>query len=359
MRGLRWIAGTFLIACIALIGGAQPPTTAPAAASVTLAAGSITISPPVGWTPLHSGASDEARSYELGHGSVLRITVLPVDANIGPDAGPALLKSLQAKAERGNKKIVLPPQLESDHDCAIRLHERVAVNADQTIIADELYLYRMVGGRAVQVVAVTTAATDAEVESVHRVAKGTLVGATGTGAAPLTNTAPSAPPTPTPAGPVSLADAKIRFTVPAGWTVKTTDRESGTVATCHDPADKSRLILVLVQPLPPEARSDPTIRDIVISSIADGLQANLKIDNGKPVGNPQAVADSRFLRKIRKSYDVSGSAFQVTLRAVRVNDVVATVVAMEKSPPAGPIETIADDLAAAITAIPHAERNGH
>jgi hypothetical protein len=293
-------------------------------------------------------------------------------------SGSDLLKSLQAKVSREKRPTAIAPQLESDAVCPIRIHARYKLSADGSEFADELYLYRPVGQRMVSLTLVTAVHTEQEVDAVHQTAEALLAGADLPGAAkkpaavasttrpapaglPDVNiTLPSGPlhrttkvkvAAATPAKALTLAKAKLRLPALPGWTVESTDQTSGCVAVYRDEQNKSKIIMVTVHPLPPEVRDDAAARQAVISDLVQGEQATLNLPNSQPSGKPETITDSRFLRKVRQSYDVQKIKVQVDLRSLVAGDAVVCVVSAaqgDAADAAADTQKSADDLALGI-----------
>ena len=166
-----------LLACmaLALVARAEPPATAKTTA--TMLGGKIEYTPPEGWHQAEATAKpEEAAAYIANdHDGLMAIQALPSDAAISPDAAQAMVRQLRANHKKAGQEIVLDPKLEKDPRFAIRIHEQFKLKSGKT--ADELHLYRKVGGRSVMVNAQSLSDDEEHIKGVHTTAEEVLMSA--------------------------------------------------------------------------------------------------------------------------------------------------------------------------------------
>lgn len=119
----------------------------------SLLQGKITYQPPSGdsWERAHNIEGETAAAYvsESLQGAIA-IQVLPEDARINPQMGPAIVRTLRQNHKNAGQKIIMDPKVERDSRFDMRVHEKYQ-QGDK--IADELHLYRDLGPRVVMVTA--------------------------------------------------------------------------------------------------------------------------------------------------------------------------------------------------------------
>ena len=170
------LIATFSILIVSLlIAAAHAEDSKPS--SATLLDGKIGYVVPAHWTAVKSSLpSDIAATYVApDHDGVLLIEVLPEKAWIAPEAGPKLAAQFRASRKRAGETIVLDPKVEKDSHFSIRIHEKY--KNKQGAVADELHLYKMVGGRAVSVTVQSFSEDEHHVDAIHKVGSDTLISA--------------------------------------------------------------------------------------------------------------------------------------------------------------------------------------
>lgn len=121
--------------------------------SASLLQGRITYQPPSAdsWERAHNIEGETAAAYvsESLQGAIA-IQVLPEDARITPQMGPAIVRTLRQNHKNAGQKIIMDPKVERDSRFDMRVHEKYQ-QGDK--IADELHLYRDLGPRVAMVTA--------------------------------------------------------------------------------------------------------------------------------------------------------------------------------------------------------------
>lgn len=119
--------------------------------------------------------SDDAAAYAgRNHQGAIAIQVLPVDAEMGPEMGGAVIRALRDAHKKANQKILFGPKVEPDKRFALRVHEKYQSGEK---VADELHLYGTVGPRVVMVTANAWVTDDAGAKPIHQAGEDVLVSA--------------------------------------------------------------------------------------------------------------------------------------------------------------------------------------
>jgi hypothetical protein len=346
--------GLMLVSPLLAQPAAPAPATAPSAVvEESLMKGDILYTAPDGWTLKGKNKEDRLAAYmHTDPTATLVVNIDPqqqvLDDSAAAKIGQQLCQNIRNNAGKGGYELIELPKAETNTDgFFLRIHHRFK-KGNQT--GDQLQLYRVIGRNLVAVA--TTVFTDSPEQSkpIFEQAAKTLQGVhtAGQGSRIAAIHAPAARPT---TRPIVLPQAKIRFSPPAGWTEETNDNPKGIVATYHDPADGANMLVIDVQPLPKEARTDPKLRDALVEQIVNGEQTELKVPGAQPAGPPQPLTDHRFLRKQRTSYESSDAKFQVTSRQLRIGDVVVSVAMLSRQENAAENEKLADDVALTLRAL--------
>ena len=138
--------GMCVLLMLAAEGGAADR---PAPAS--LLGGRVTFTPPPqnDWKPAHAPGGDAPAAFvREDEGGVMALQILPSDAQVSPQMGPALLKQLRENHKNAGQDVTMPPKIERDKRFARRIHERYKAGDKEY---DELHLYRDLGPRIVMV----------------------------------------------------------------------------------------------------------------------------------------------------------------------------------------------------------------
>lgn len=327
----------------ASIGSAQAPSTAPSE-PMMLDGGKLLFTAPRELTLLGKRDDDLSASYSLGENRALVTLVVTRQPQAIPDDFPPklarlLTKTIREEASRGAIDIVMQPRGQTTPGMLLNLHDKF--NTEERF-GDRAQMYRGVGLYLVGVIATAFTEDEAEAKRVHELGAELLMsvrinrgGAKKSG--PVTRGAATRP--------VTFAEAKIRVTPPGGWNAQTTENASGMIVTYRDPQDQSNLIMISVRQLPPEARRDPELRDIIIDELVAGEKQSFKIDGAELHGDSKTITDRRFLRKTRTDYAHQERRFSVTSRQLRVGDALVSVTMVAREQSVDAVDALADKVA--------------
>ena len=314
--------------------------------------GDIVFVPPAGWKL--DGKTDNGRLAKYSRSDPLAALVVNVDPQQDelPDSaaaqiGQMLCKKIRDNAAAGQFELLTQPRTEPDDRFFLRIHHRFAHEA-QT--ADELQIYRVMGKNLVAVAVTVFTDTTEQAKPVFDDAEKTLLSVrTARQQAAIDGRTSAAMPRTHPATrPTVLPLAKIRFNAPAGWEADANDNVSGIVASYKDPNQGFNTIVISIRPLPPEAKTDPKLRDVLVDEIVDGEKTQFKFDGAQIDGSTEKITDNRFLRKERTRYEKGESKIQVTSRQLCVGDAVVSVAMVSLDANAVEIDKLADEVALTI-----------
>ncbi|HEY2587236.1 MAG TPA: hypothetical protein VGI81_15935 [Tepidisphaeraceae bacterium] len=143
----------------------------------SLIGGRLTFTPPPddAWARATNVNADDAAAYGArDEKGAIAIQVLPADAEMTPQMGGAVVRSLRDAHKKANQNIVYGPKVEPDKRFALKVHEKYQVG-EKT--ADELHLYRNVGPRVVMVTVNAWVTDDAAAKPVHQAGEDVLASA--------------------------------------------------------------------------------------------------------------------------------------------------------------------------------------
>ena len=143
----------------------------------SLIGGRLTFTPPPddAWARATNVKSDDAAAYGArDEKGAIAIQVLPADAEMTPQMGGAVIRSLRDAHKKANQKILFGPKVEPDKRFALQVHEKYQVG-DKT--ADELHLYRNVGPRVVMVTVNAWVTDDPAANPIHKAGEDVLASA--------------------------------------------------------------------------------------------------------------------------------------------------------------------------------------
>jgi hypothetical protein len=328
---------------------AQPtsvPSTAPAVEVIYLDGEKVRFTPPPGLTFQGHLNDGRAAGFSIGDTQALiSVLVTPQEQALPRGFSDQLArfvrKNILDEAQQGQQDIVMQPRVEDDERFLLRVHDKF--NTEERF-GDRVHLYRAVGLYLVSVTATAFTEDEAEARRVHELGADLLLSV-------RLNLKPRAARNRPPAGtdrPVMFANAKIRLTPPPGWKGELNDNAEGIIVSYEDPKDAANCIAISVRQLPPEARRDPKIRDILIDEIVDGERQAFKVEGAEIVGQTQTIEDRRFLRKTRTDYEHEGRKFRVTSRQVRAGNAVVSVTMLAGEDAADEVDELGDRVATSV-----------
>jgi hypothetical protein len=172
-----FLASILVLATFAVIVRAADEKAKDAPPGGSLIGGRLTFTPPPddAWARATNVNSDDAVAYAAhSHKGAIAVQVLPADAEMSPQMGGAVIRSLRDAHKKANQKVLFGPKVEPDKRFTLRVHEKYEVDGKT---ADELHLYRNVGPRIVMVTVNAWVADDKEAMSIHNAAEDLLVSA--------------------------------------------------------------------------------------------------------------------------------------------------------------------------------------
>lgn len=164
--------GLAVLASILSIG-----TAAGADAGPSLLGGRVTYAPPPEetWKEAHGPPGDATATFvRKDEGGAMALQVLPADAQISPQFGPALVRQLRENHKKANQKVTMPPKIESDKRFSLRIHERYQDGQKEY---DELHLYRDLGPRVAMVTVNTIVEKDTDAKKELKAGEDVLLSA--------------------------------------------------------------------------------------------------------------------------------------------------------------------------------------
>jgi hypothetical protein len=333
------------------------PTSQPAESTLktdSIMKGAIVFNPPANWKL--EGKSDSGRlaAYSTENPkSILIINDDPQEQVLNNDSavkvGQLVVGNVKKTVASKKMELIDPPKIEKDERFFLRVHHRFKNKEGET--GDELQIYQVVGKNLISVA--TTVFTDSEEASKPRFeeAEKMLLSVKGSGSAAAQTASGEKHQVAHPATkPTTLAQAKLRYSPPVGWQEELNDQASGLVATYKDLNDAANMLVIRVEQLPKEARSDPKLREVAIDQIVQGERAELSVPGAQPVGSPEKVTDNRFLRKDRMSYESKDAKFKLTSRVKRAGDKIVCIAMLSRDENAAENEKLADDVAVTMRA---------
>lgn len=171
---LAWI---FVLVTFAAIVRPADEKSRDAAPDGSLIGGRLTFTPPPddAWARATNVNSDDAVAYAAhNHKGAIAVQVLPADAEMSPQMGGAVIRSLRDAHKKANQKVLFGPKVEPDKRFTLRVHEKYEVDGKT---ADELHLYRNVGPRVVMVTVNAWVADEQQARPIHKAAEDLLVSA--------------------------------------------------------------------------------------------------------------------------------------------------------------------------------------
>jgi hypothetical protein len=154
---------------------ADKPRDSSSAAS--LIGGRLTFTPPPddAWARATNVNADDAAAYAArDEKGAIAIQVLPADAEMTPQMGGAVIRSLRDAHKKASQKITFGPKIEPDKRFMLKVHEKYEVDGKT---ADELHLYRNVGPRVVMVTVNAWVPDDAAARAIHKAGEDLLASA--------------------------------------------------------------------------------------------------------------------------------------------------------------------------------------
>lgn len=148
-----------------------------AAPEGSLIGGRLTFTPPPedAWARATNVNSDDAVAYAAhSHMGAIAVQVLPADAEMTPQMGGAVVRSLRDAHKKANQKVLFGPKIEPDKRFTVRVHEKYEVDGKT---ADELHLYRNVGPRIVMVTVNAWVEDEPEAKPIHKAGEDLLASA--------------------------------------------------------------------------------------------------------------------------------------------------------------------------------------
>lgn len=300
---------TRLSFCALLIASATSAQTAPPTTKSSLTGicyNEVRFTLPAGWDEVRRGRDDIGIILRQ-KGIAAQITVMasPADPESfkDPEAGAKLGEQLLAKRKNtaGANKIefVKEPTLQPDKRFLFKIHEQYK-DGDKTL--DQIYAARRVGAWVVTVIVANDSADQAALDAVRKTGERFL-----DSMIPGVRQKPgdaATRPAPAPAGDidfkaqkVAIPKAKLSVPVPDGWKEEIHNNPDGIVAVMRDALEGSRMIVISVRPLPPEAIQDPKMRDMIIDDLAKRERVTFKLEGGAQAGPQVPIKDARFARK--------------------------------------------------------------
>jgi hypothetical protein len=143
----------------------------------SLIGGRLTFNPPPAdtWARATNVNADDAAAYAArNEQGAIAIQVLPADAEMTPQMGGAVIRSLRDAHKKANQRILFGPKVEPDKRFTLKVHEKYEVNGKT---ADELHLYRNVGPRVVMVTVNAWVADDSAAKAIHETGEDLLASA--------------------------------------------------------------------------------------------------------------------------------------------------------------------------------------
>lgn len=333
------------MSCVILLIVLAMQTTAPATQPASLLKGEIFFTPPPddGWRETRRGEAGNFIEYRWEDRAIMHVTVTPAQLAFTKELvrkmGDTVCQKILKDANANNVQLLQPPTIEPDGRFTLRIRHRYMADGAEN---NQLQIYREVGNFLVHVaITVRSETADESVESLQADAEKLLLEAkSGKQLARERSAAPPAPGTP-----IAINEARLRLTPPGGWDVETKPIAEGIVATIRDPEDRTNLIAVSVRPLPPEARRDAKLRDILVEEIVNAESQQFVLEGATLNGSAEPVKDTRFLRKTRSRYETKDIRFQITSRQMRVGDVIMSVTCVCLEDTATFVDKLADDVA--------------
>jgi hypothetical protein len=163
-----------LVAC-AVFASAEDKPKEPSEA--TLIGGHLHYSPPADddWQKAENvNADDEAAYARRDHQGAIAIQVLPADAEMSPQMGPAVIRSLRDAHKKADQKILFGPKIEPDKRFALKVHEKYQAGDK---VADELHIYRNIGPRVVMLTVNAWLTDEAGIKQIQEAGQAMLAGA--------------------------------------------------------------------------------------------------------------------------------------------------------------------------------------
>ncbi len=342
------------------VGSSGHPATAPA--TMPIAQGRVYIAPPTDFPIVERSPDGRTIAFRTADG-VGMLTMLDTpqgrdvdDVFLREHMGIGMVDRLAAKLKQANADIVTAPNLEDDARFAMRMRLAFRQSGQKY---EQLHLYRGLGSDVVQVTATAVDASGERLRTIERAAELLILSARtarpadnpldANAAAAATRPAENVPLSATP---LAMPRAKLQIFGPVRWACDPHDAPSGTIATYTHPTDRSMLLTVSASQLPPEARTNATVRDVAVDDLLSGRQEHFQIGDGKASPeHTETIADARFSRKTRTVYSGSGERFLVTTRHVVVqNQTLATVTTLSTTADGATMEALGDRIAAGIRA---------
>ena len=322
---------------------APAPTSQPG--EIFLDGGKLSFTAPAELRFLGKRDDDRSAGFALGDNEALvTILVTPQPQAISSDLKPQLAKllgdTIRQEAKRGAIDMVLQPRVEQDERFLVVVHDRF--NTEERF-GDRLQMYRGVGLHLGCVVATAFTEDQERAKQVHELGAQMLLSLKSN--RPGDRKPVATPKTPA-TRPITLDRAGVRVTPPGGWGAEPNQGATGgVIVTFRDEQDPTNLITVTLRQLPPEARRDPKLRDVVVDEIVQGERQQFKIDGAEVLGKAQEITDRRFLRKTRTEYAHEGRRFRIVSRQVRAGNAIVSVTIVAREENADRVDAVADRVA--------------
>jgi len=318
---------------------ATAPSSRPATAPTErqfLAHGTISYSPPTGWQRQGDGGNPSAAIFRNSdQAATILIINTPQEValtdSIRQKLAQAIGKKIRDDLKSNGYESVLPPRIDEDPDLFLRIHDRFRAG-DHEI--DRLHLYRSIGLNLLMISVSTWSDSAQSNAEAFDIARQTLLSA---------QLQTAIEPTTQPSEPISLLQAGLRVTPPAGWNMDLHDAPEGLVATFTDPRFPDNKILLLIQPIPEDIRNNLDARAALINQLDQSAQSIYKPESGRP-GDVRQINDRRFIRKTITQHHLPDGRVEVACRMIRADQVLVEVISISRSEQSRLVMRLADEL---------------
>lgn len=172
MRAIRPIL--LLAICTFMLSAAEKTRNE---SDATLIGGRFHYAPPPeeDWQQAENVKGDDAVAFaRRDHQGAIALQILPADAEMVPEMGPAIIRSLRDTHKKADQKILYGPKIEPDKRFALKIHEKYQVGEK---VSDELHIYRSVGPRVAMLTVNAWVTDESRTKQVHNVGEDVLVSA--------------------------------------------------------------------------------------------------------------------------------------------------------------------------------------
>lgn len=336
---------TFLLMLVLAV-----PSTAPTTQPATLAKGDFIYPAPTdGWEIFKRSDDGNAIIYKWEDRAFLQINLTPATLGFTKEVarkmGNMICQKLLKDAQEKGYTLLQPPSIEDDGRFILKVRNRFLQSDTET---NQIQIYREVGNFLVNVSVSVRGDSEEQVKSLQADGENLLLAAK---SAKQISHEQSKQKPPAAGKPITLSQAHLRVTPPGDWATDTKDAPEGVVLTLRESADATNLIAISVRQLPPEAKRDGKLRDIIIEEMAKAESSQFTLEGARLVGETQTIKDSRFLRKTRTKYETKDVKFQILSRQIRVGDAMVAVICLAMEDSVDRIDRITDDVAVKLRAV--------